>query len=236
MTEKRKIIFGTIAIILITGGTTYFIIQKDNPDNPNKAELAQIAASTNSGYAGSLKQTQQEGISLNETQQKQTSPSTLSVTNSQPNDSSLGTQQQSQQSQQTTTQTRTPTAPGPATFSQFDQYKDKDEVYYQDLVSGDGQAAESGKRVAVAYKGWLTNGTLFDQTKNNDKGELEPFVFELGAGKVIQGWELGVLGMKVGGTRRVIIPPSLGYGETGVSEAIPPNAVLVFDVQLLATE
>ena len=100
---------------------------------------------------------------------------------------------------------------------------------YVDLVVGTGREATAGDLATVHYTGWLTNGTKFDSSV--DRGT--PFGFTLGAGQVIAGWDQGVLGMKVGGQRRLIIPPSLGYGASG-SGTIPGNATLVFDVQLLA--
>lgn len=158
-----------------------------------------------------------------------TTGGTLQVDNSTAPSANLGSGQR-----QTTSSN---TVPGPESFAQYDQYKTGSDVMYADLVVGTGAAAEGGKKAALYYKGWLTNGTLFDATRTNDKGELQPFVFTLGSGTVIKGWDYGVYGMKVGGTRRIIIPPSLGYGSTGVGDGvIPPDAVLVFDVQLIAVE
>jgi len=102
----------------------------------------------------------------------------------------------------------------------------------QDLVVGTGQEVEAGDTVQVHYTGWLTDGTKFDSSV--DRGQ--PFVFQLGAGQVIKGWDQGVAGMKVGGKRRLEIPPSLGYGSRGAGDAIPPNATLIFEVQLLAVQ
>lgn len=99
----------------------------------------------------------------------------------------------------------------------------------QDIVVGTGAKATQGDAVAVHYVGTLTNGTKFDSSR--DRGQ--PFVFVLGAGNVIQGWEIGVPGMKVGGKRKLIIPPQLAYGERGAGDMIPPNATLVFEVELL---
>ena len=99
----------------------------------------------------------------------------------------------------------------------------------EDLVIGDGAAAAAGQQVKVHYTGWLTNGTKFDSSKDRN----EPFVFPLGAGRVIKGWDEGVQGMKVGGKRKLTIPPALGYGARGAGGVIPPNATLVFEVELL---
>ena len=99
----------------------------------------------------------------------------------------------------------------------------------EDVVVGDGAAAAAGQQVKVHYTGWLTNGTKFDSSKDRN----DPFVFPLGAGSVIKGWDEGVQGMKVGGKRKLTIPPALGYGARGAGGVIPPNATLVFEVELL---
>ena len=99
----------------------------------------------------------------------------------------------------------------------------------EDLVVGTGTAAASGQKVTVHYTGWLTNGTKFESSK--DRGD--PFVFPLGKGQVIKGWDQGVQGMKVGGKRKLTIPPEMGYGSRGAGGVIPPNATLVFEVELL---
>src|SRR5688572_10240845 len=99
-----------------------------------------------------------------------------------------------------------------------------------DLVVGQGDEAKSGKRVSVHYTGTLTNGKKFDSSLDRGK----PFSFTLGAGEVIKGWDQGVAGMKVGGKRKLTIPPDLGYGARGAGGGlIPPNATLVFEVELL---
>ena len=95
---------------------------------------------------------------------------------------------------------------------------------------GTGAEAKTGDLVTVNYTGYLTDGTKFDSSL--DSGQ--PFQFTIGKGKVIQGWEQGFAGMKVGGTRKLTIPPELGYGAQGAGGVIPPNATLVFDVELLA--
>ncbi len=101
---------------------------------------------------------------------------------------------------------------------------------YDDTVIGDGATAVKGQTVSVHYTGWLTDGEKFDSSKDRN----DPFQFPLGAGRVIRGWDEGVQGMKIGGTRRLTIPPQLGYGAAGAGGVIPPNATLVFEVELLA--
>jgi len=98
-----------------------------------------------------------------------------------------------------------------------------------EIVIGEGAHAIVGKRVTVHYIGWLTDGTKFDSSKDRN----DPFVFGLGQGQVIRGWDEGVQGMKVGGKRKLTIPPALGYGARGAGGVIPPNATLVFEVELL---
>ena len=100
---------------------------------------------------------------------------------------------------------------------------------YLDIIPGAGASPSLGKQVKVHYTGWLENGTKFDSSL--DRGQ--PFVFLIGAGQVIPGWDEGVMSMKVGGKRKLIIPPQLGYGTTGAGGVIPPNATLIFEVELL---
>ena len=101
-------------------------------------------------------------------------------------------------------------------------------LQYKDLVVGKGAEARNGQEATVHYTGWLPDGTKFDSSKDRN----EPFSFRVGGRMVIAGWDEGVAGMKVGGTRKLVIPPNLGYGSRGV-DIIPPNATLVFDVELL---
>jgi FKBP-type peptidyl-prolyl cis-trans isomerase FkpA len=100
---------------------------------------------------------------------------------------------------------------------------------YEDLALGDGDTAEAGQQVSVHYTGWLTDGSKFDSSVDRN----QPFDFALGRGMVIRGWDEGVAGMKVGGKRKLTIPPQLGYGAQVAGGVIPPNAVLVFEVELL---
>jgi FKBP-type peptidyl-prolyl cis-trans isomerase len=98
------------------------------------------------------------------------------------------------------------------------------------IISGAGTAPKHGDTVKVHYTGWLTDGTKFDSSVDRD----EPFEFVLGTGQVIQGWDQGVAGMRVGDKARLTIPPELAYGEAGYPGAIPPKATLIFEVELLA--
>ncbi|HQR07192.1 MAG TPA: FKBP-type peptidyl-prolyl cis-trans isomerase [Gemmatales bacterium] len=102
-------------------------------------------------------------------------------------------------------------------------------LQYEDLTLGQGAAAQAGDQVQVHYTGWLAEGKKFDSSLDRN----QPFVFVLGKGMVIKGWDEGVAGMKPGGKRKLIIPSDLAYGTRGFSSIIPPNAVLTFDVELL---
>ena len=104
------------------------------------------------------------------------------------------------------------------------------EMKVETLVEGAGIQAEKNKKVTVHYEGRLEDGTIFDASKPRG----QPFSFTIGAGQVIEGWELGVAGMKVGEQRRLTIPPNLAYGKNGAGDAIPPNATLLFDIELLS--
>ncbi|WP_159990568.1 FKBP-type peptidyl-prolyl cis-trans isomerase [Pelistega ratti] len=107
------------------------------------------------------------------------------------------------------------------------------ELIIEDIVQGDGAEAKSGYYVTVHYTGWLLDGgAKFDSSKDRQ----QPFSFDLGAGHVIKGWDQGVVGMKVGGVRKLTIPATLGYGSRGAGGVIPPNATLVFEVELLSVQ
>ncbi|MBA3344682.1 MAG: FKBP-type peptidyl-prolyl cis-trans isomerase [Gemmatimonadales bacterium] len=110
-----------------------------------------------------------------------------------------------------------------------DMTKTASGLNYEEVQQGKGAAAAQGQTVAVHYTGWLPNGTKFDSSR--DRGD--PFLFTLGAGQVIPGWDEGVAGMKVGGRRKLVLPPALAYGAAGAPPVIPPDATLVFDVELL---
>ncbi len=109
---------------------------------------------------------------------------------------------------------------------------DTQELKTEDIVVGTGEEATAGSLVTVHYTGKLLDGTKFDSSVDRN----DPFKFVLGAGSVIKGWDLGVQGMKIGGKRTLTIPASLAYGESGAGSVIPPNATLIFDVELLGVE
>ncbi len=108
----------------------------------------------------------------------------------------------------------------------------KSGLQYLDMEEGQGAVAVAGRTVTVHYTGTLRGGKKFDSSFDRD----EPFTFELGAGRVIKGWDEGVAGMRIGGKRKLIIPPELGYGSRGAGSVIPPGATLFFEVELLGVE
>jgi FKBP-type peptidyl-prolyl cis-trans isomerase len=111
----------------------------------------------------------------------------------------------------------------------YDMTTASNPILIEDLLVGEGQSATGpGQFVTVHYTGWLENGSEFDSSRRG-----EPFSFPLGVGYVIAGWDQGLVGMRVGGKRRLTIPSELGYGERGAGAMIPPNAILVFEIELL---
>jgi FKBP-type peptidyl-prolyl cis-trans isomerase len=112
----------------------------------------------------------------------------------------------------------------------MDSIKTPSGLVIEELVVGSGAEAAAGQKVTVHYTGWLTDGKKFDSSMDR----RDPFIFPLGGGQVIKGWDEGVAGMKIGGKRKLTIPPHLGYGARGAGGVIPPNATLVFEVELLA--
>jgi FKBP-type peptidyl-prolyl cis-trans isomerase len=125
---------------------------------------------------------------------------------------------------------KAPAAGGPTKVT-GDGTKTASGLQYWDLKVGSGRTADKRMRVKVHYTGWLTNGKKFDSSLGGS-----PFTFQIGAGSVIKGWEEGVAGMRVGGKRQLRIPPDLAYGAKGYPGVIPPNATLIFDIQLLGVE
>jgi len=123
-------------------------------------------------------------------------------------------------------------APGAGAAAPAKQIVLPDGLKYTDTVVGRGPVAKAGETVHVHYVGTLTNGTKFDSSRDRN----QPFTFPLGGGQVIRGWDEGVAGMRVGGKRRLVIPPQLGYGSAGAGGVIPPNATLIFEIELLGID
>jgi FKBP-type peptidyl-prolyl cis-trans isomerase len=131
-----------------------------------------------------------------------------------------------------TSQRRVPAVPNTKSPTKVtgDGVKTSSGLQYWDIKDGTGNVANEGDHVKVHYTGWFTDGKKFDSSVD----ARQPYDFTIGKGEVIKGWDEGVMGMKVGGKRQLRIPPELAYGEAGFKDIIPPNATLIFDIQLLA--
>lgn len=140
------------------------------------------------------------------------------------------TQNQNMNDEQNNASSSASASAGATASSAGDTSTRADGLVIQDEVVGTGATAVSGKTVTVNYTGTLQDGTVFDSSYSRN----QPFSFPLGSGQVIAGWEEGIQGMKVGGKRKLIIPSSLGYGAQGAGSAIPPNATLIFEVELVS--
>ena len=125
-----------------------------------------------------------------------------------------------------------PPPEAPTEVSEADLTTTDSGLKYFDVAVGDGETPQTGQQVQVHYTGWLEDGTMFDSSLTRGR----PFIFPLGLGRVIPGWDEGVASMKVGGKRQLIIPADLAYGERGAGDVIPPNAILIFEVELLGIQ
>ncbi len=145
-----------------------------------------------------------------------------------------GTESKAQNiSETSTTENSTTTTQATSNFTEYEKYKDAKVALFGEVKEGDSTIVKEGDTVQVYYKGYLTNGTVFDNQWPAKAGDRpKPFEFTVGKSNIVAGIHQGIVGMKVGGTRRIIIPPSVGYGEKGQG-AIPPDSVLVMDVELL---
>jgi FKBP-type peptidyl-prolyl cis-trans isomerase len=117
-------------------------------------------------------------------------------------------------------------------ITEMDEKMTAEKLQIEDIIIGEGKEATTGAKITVNYTGTLTDGTKFDSSLDRD----EPFAFTFGVGQVIPGWDEGLVGMKVGGKRKLTIPSELAYGEAGAGDVIPPNATLIFEVELLDVE
>jgi FKBP-type peptidyl-prolyl cis-trans isomerase len=121
----------------------------------------------------------------------------------------------------------------PSSFSQYEKYKTSSEALFAEIKQGNGTQLTGGMKAAVTYTGYLTDGQIFDTTNRN--GQQQPFLFTLGTNEVISGFEQGIAGMKVGGKRLIIVPPSVGYGDKAQG-SIPANSVLIFVIELQSAQ
>jgi FKBP-type peptidyl-prolyl cis-trans isomerase len=212
MRNGIKIILFSTLFVLFTGGVIGFGIWKSTTMSTNKQVVATTASTPQASATGTLNVTGNSGLGGG-----------TEVSMSGGND-------------QNNKQSKASSVPGPESFGQYEQYKDSKTVMYSDLKVGDGAELAVGKKAAVIYKVWLTNGTLVDETRlDKPGGKLQALSFTLGDHSLIPGWEQGVLGMKVNGLRRLIIPASLAYGAQG-KDPVPPNAMLIIDIQLMQVE
>jgi len=219
MTSKKTAITVSVSMVVLFGGIITYAIMQASPSKLKTSDTVMTTTVTpeavNQGTGNTLGVSGLGGESLGLQSNLASDRSSGGVSST---NGSGGSSQQ---------------APGPDSFSQYDQYKDKDTAMFMDIAPGTGTEVAAESKVQVTYKGWLTNGTLFDQSSVNDKGQTEAFSFIVGAHTVIPGWEQAIVGMKVGGTRRMIIPPVAGYG-TEAKDKIPANSLLIFDVILHA--
>lgn len=218
MFKTKYIIIVLVVIGLLASSALGYILWQKNTNNkitrtPSSAEGSEVLSDTANGEPTLLQMASGSNSS-------DLGPQTISSGNS---------------NKSNTTTSSTPKQLDPSTFGQYDKYKDNKTTLFIELLPGTGADLVANKKAAVFYKLWLTDGTLVDMTRPDEKGEMQPFVFTPGGRQVIQGWEEGLAGMKVGGVRLLIVPPALGYGSTD-KENIPANSVLVFQVQLVAVE
>lgn len=223
---RNKYFWIITALVVIGAGVGGFLYWHTNNDSVERGGLSLNNDSGGNSSSGS------GGVGL--------SPSSGVLSVSKGNSTDLGQLGQNSNSQSSSgggggSKSSGSQAPSPDSFAQYDKYKDAQNSLFGDIAKGDGAELTTNKTAVVTYKGWLTNGKMFDASRQNSDGSLQPFVFALGGKQVIPGFEQGVAGMKVGGTRLVIVPPSVGYGSEA-KDNIPPNSVLVFEIKLLSVQ
>lgn len=242
MTKQKYVVAASVSfgLLLLLGGSYGYYSLTHKPE-PNQ-HLSLLDGPDSAPAANQAQAPTDNSVALNQTKAAPKTNTGLGVTTSN-SATSLG--QLGNGGQANTQGTNKAAAGGsngaapnpvdPSTFAQYEKYKDGTSALFGDVQPGTGAELTADKKAAVYYKGWLTNGTLFDQSRPGADGKIQPFVFTLGAHQVIPGWEQALAGMKVGGTRLLIVPSSVGYGAQGQG-SIPPNATLVFEVQLLAVQ
>lgn len=241
MTKKSVVVWISVgaSILFVCGGSGAYYIHSQSVKKAASLRQALLSTSnqesTDPAATMNLQQTSGDmTVPLGGSTAPKQDTNSLKVDNSyQPNAAVQGQAPTQNQPNSNGGSSNSAKLPGPETFTQYDQYKDGQTALFGDATVGSGKEVGATTKVAVLYKGWLTNGQLFDQSQTDPSTkQLQPFIFTMGEHKVITGWEQAIFGMKVGGTRRLIIPPAVGYGPTGQGP-IPGNAVLVFDVQLI---
>jgi FKBP-type peptidyl-prolyl cis-trans isomerase len=228
---KKKLIFfvvaGTVICALAVSGTIIGIHKYD------KSTAAKY--SSNSGGVSSPNDLSSTGgLSVDTDPSAATNLGQLDTTSTSQNSSGTSSGASSTQSSLDTGSTSSSNASpaDPSTFTQYNKYASNTSALFGDIQVGTGATISVGQTATVSYKGWLTDGTMFSQSGLNSSGQVDATTFVIGQHQVIVGLEEGVAGMKVGGTRLIIVPPSVGYGATGKGP-VPANAVLVFEVSLL---
>ncbi len=240
--NKYGVIGGAFVLVILAGAVGGFVWQ-NNGQHSSQLQAEAITDDSSGGPQGFTQPGDASSVPLggSEKSQPSTAGSGLSVSTNGTSAASLGQLtpnsggSSSQGNNATSSSGSKASAFNPATFGQYEKYKDSESALFGDVEVGNGKVITANKKAAVFYKGWLTNGQMFDQSRTDDKGKLQPFVFTVGANQVIPGWEQAIDGMKVGGKRMMIVPPSVGYGAQGQG-SIPPNSVLIFEVELLAVE
>lgn len=219
----RENVVAASVVIVVVGSTIggYWLYHTWSQNRDSKTNADQTTA-----YTDTSNQTSSPSYTQNTPQQQQ--QQSTGGNNSQSQVLSGSTSNPSSTSANSSSNTATL---NPAEFGMYTKYASSTTAMFVDIAGGTGAEATAGKKVSVNYIGWLTNGTIFDQNQDATK----PFTFTLGAGDVIRGWEQTILGMKVGGERLLIIPPSVGYGNTA-NGPIPANSVLVFRAKLINVE
>lgn len=215
-----------VAVVMVLAGGVGYSLKQSKRSHALTVITASSGGSNDSGQL-SVSGGAQAGASL----AGQTGTGLLGATV----DSGSSTSLQSNVGQQSPDTSSTP-SDGPETFGQYDKYLNEQTALFGDLKVGSGAEAKAGSTVAMLYKGWLTNGQLFDQSHTDKDGKIQAFEFTIGSGSVVPGWDQGITGMKVGGSRRLIVPPAAGYGPAGKPPIIPANAVMIFEVQLVSVK
>jgi hypothetical protein len=243
MNKNKYGVIGGIFVLVVLVSVVGVFIWKNNSQHDSQVQAEAVSDNLSDGPHGFTQPGNISSVPLGGSAQSEssTASSGLSVTTNNSSAGSLGqlTPNSGGSNSQATSGSSGSSSKAspfnPATFGQYEKYKDGEAALFGEVEIGNGKVITNNKKAAVYYKGWLTNGQMFDQSRTDDKGKLQPFVFTVGANQVIPGWEQAIDGMKVGGTRMMIVPPSVGYGAQGQG-SIPPNSVLIFEVQLLAVE